>query len=448
MRNERLFLLAALALVLLACSVFPAPAATPPPAENAIATAVAGTLAAAPETPATAAPPSPTPAPTVAPQAAYVVDGDIWLWKPHERTFQLTSSSDARHVCLSPDGQIVAFVRALDKTVVEIWAVNTDGSNLRRLVSADDLARLPQPEEAVGIDIHQMAWIPHTHTLAYSTIPLFVGPGMMPNNDLRLVDADTLAQRTFLEAGQGGRFAFSPDGTRVVVSTASRIDLLWLDGRAPRQQLLAYPPVMTYSEYTFVARPQWASDGSHLLVFIPPSDAMATPTPASTVWYLPADGAPARQLGAFTTAVLWGVGDDTPLFDPTLTYLAYVAAVGENQALHIAAVDGSSDAVYASAPQIEFFGWAPSGLRFAYAMGENPPLLGQVGGVGVPLTDEGMRGVRSITWLTDEIFLFTLGNCTPGGCEWQLRFGALHGESGLLAVTTSGYGAPEISVTR
>ena len=450
MRKPLFALLFLLLLTLLACSLFPAATAAPP-AEDAIATAVAATLAADTSAtsfvPPTEVPPTPSVEAPASPKAVYVLEGNVWLWQPGNPTFQLTTSGDARHLRISPDGQIVAFVRALDETTVEIWAVDIDGRNLRRLVSADDLARIPRPDEAVGTDIGQMEWVPGTHTLAYSTVPLFIGPGLMPANNLQLVDADTAAQRTFLEPGQGGRFAFSPDGTRVVVSTATQIDLLWLDGRAPRQQLLAYSPVMTYSEYTFVARPQWAPDGSHLLVFIPPSEALVTPAPSSAVWYLPADGSAARQLASFTTTALWGVGDNTPLFNPALTHLVYFSEEGETQSLHVAAVDGSSDEVYASAPQITFFGWAPAALQFVYAADENAPLLAQVAGASAPLINESTREVRDVTWLTDDIFLFTLSDCTVDGCNWQLNF-KTPSNSGRLAVTTRVYAMPEISVSR
>ena len=455
MRKPLIVLLFLLLLTLLACSLFPAATAVPS-AEDAIATAVAATLAAdapaASSVPPTEAPPSPPVEPSAPPRAVYILEGNVWLWQPGNPTLQLTTTGDAAWVRLSSDGQIVALLRTIasdvDGAAEEIWLVNTDGSNLRRAVSAEDLARLPRPADAVDLGIAQMAWVPGTHTLAYATMSHFDGPGVALSNDLRLIDADTLAQRTFLEPGLGGRFVFSPDGTRVVVVLPTQIDLLWLDGSAPRRHLFTYPMVSTASEYPFIARPQWSPDGSYLLVFIPPIDPMAVTPQPSTVWRLPADGSSASQIAAFTTARYWGVSDPTPLFDLTLSYLAYMTEEGEEVSLHVAALDGSGDIVLASAPQISFFGWAPSGQRFTYALGDAPPLLAQVDGSTSPLTDEGLREVRRVTWVTDDVFLLGLGHCADGNCNWQLRFDTLSGSGGLLATSTNNYGTFNIDVSR
>ena len=463
MRKPLFALLFLLLLTLLACSL--SPAATPAPsAEDAIATAVAATLAA--DTPATSATP-PTEVsstssvePPAPPRAVYVLEGNVWLWQPGDPTFQLTTSGDTEWVRLSSDGQLVALLRTVARDVEgtaeetwveEIWVVNIDGSDLRCLVSAEDIARLLRPADAVDLNIAQMDWVPGTHTLAYATMTHFDGPGVMLSNDLRLIDVDTLTERTFLEPGLGGRFVFSPDGTRVAVVLPTQIDLLWLDGSTPRRHLLTYPMVSTASEFPFIARPQWSRDGSYLLVFIPPVDPLAVTPQPSTVWRLPVDGSPASQIAAFTTARYWGVSDPTPLFDPTLNYLAYMTEEGEEGeevSLHVAALDGSGDIVLASAPQISFFGWAPLGQRFTYAAGDAPPLLVRVDGSTSSLTDDGLREVRRVVWVTDDIFLLGLGHCATGGCNWQLRFDTLSSSGGLLATTTNNYGISSIDVTR
>ncbi len=436
--RKRFWLIGAL-WVLLACGLW-GPTATEVPSEDVVATWVAATLQAH-ATASPAATPTPTPAPTVQPrpQAAYLVDGNVWLWQPGSAARQLTTTGDVVALRLAPDGQTVALVRALDALTEEIWAVDADGTHLRRLVGAEDLARLPHPEEAEGLGIYAMDWVPGTHTLAFTTRLLLIGPGLVLNGDLYLVDADTLEQRPFLAAGEGGAFVFAPDGQRLVVITPTQVDLLWLDGRAPRQRLLTYEPVLTYSEYAYLVAPQWASDGSYLLTVVPPADPMQQPTPPSTVWRLPTDGSAAVPLAQIATGPFWFPQADTPIFDPSLTYMVYLSQSGDLWSLHWATPDGGRDTVVATAPQVTFFGWAPTGGRFVYALEQNPPLLGQIEGPPVPLTDEGMDRVQEVAWVTDDTFLFVRRLAD----QWGLYAATLGGENRLIATATD---LPQVDV--
>ena len=144
-------------------------------------------------------PPSPTlPPPTPTQQAlrvAYVKNGNVWLWTQGGSTQPLTTAGYVVSLDLSGDGQMVAFQRETIPFHPELWAVNSDGTGERVLVSAADFLALlpgsPNPN-AAGIGPFQYGWRPGTHILAYNTRLLFEGPGLGGNDDLRQVDADTL----------------------------------------------------------------------------------------------------------------------------------------------------------------------------------------------------------------------------------------------------------------
>lgn len=438
--SKHLLLLAALLIATLACGGQAAPS------PEALDTVVAGTLTAIAPPPSTATPlPSPTatPTPTPKPAAVYVLDGDAWYWQPDVAPIQLTTLGQVEEALLSPDGTRVAIFRLVDEINSEFWVVNTDGSDLRQLLAPADFNQPPMPEGALAKAPWQIAWIPGTHTLAYSTLVLHEGPGLITSDDLHLVNADTGERQTLLPAGEGGVFSFSPDGQMLAISLPSRVDLLYLDQRQPRWTVMTYPPVLTYSEYTFRLSPQWAPDSSHLLAWLPPEDPLAEIQPPSAVWYLPTDGAPAYAIAQFTPVRFWFNQNRSALFSSDLSLVAYVALEGDQQSLHLAAVDGSRDVAYTTtpisggmtnAPRITFMGWQPGTNRFVYALNDDPPLLGEIDHDPIPMAANGMTRANKIYWLTENEYLFVRGEWE----NWELRYASLDGANQLLAVSTSG----------
>jgi hypothetical protein len=91
---------------------------------------------------------------------------------------------------------------------------------------------------------------------------------------------------TLLPHGQGGEFIYSPNGQEIAISTATSISLVHTDG-TNRREVLTYPMVATYSEYSFYAMPIWAADSSSLRVAIPPADPLGEPRQPTTLWTIP-----------------------------------------------------------------------------------------------------------------------------------------------------------------
>lgn len=387
--------------------------------------------------------PSATPAgndlPTAVPQSpgesilrvAYIKDGNVHLWTQERGAVVLTSSGNATEVKISDDGLVAAFIRQLDDFHAELWAVNTNGSSERRLVSAADLDALYSQDRqpfTMGIVPHQFQWIPRKKALAFNTRPTFEGPGLSLNDDLHLVDSITYEQTTLLPKGQGGMFYYAPDGSQIAIVTPTQISLVNMDG-SNRRQVLDYEPVTTYSEYFFYAHPNWSPDSSYMLVSIPPEDPLAEPRQPTTLWQASNDGSAAIQLGMVLAMPFFGGGVE---FSSDLSKLAYLSETGEPQQnlreLHIAEVDSSDDFIYHTDQLIEFLGWAPDSTHFVFATGQDRVLqLGQVGAGFQPLTDD-PTAIIGITWVDAESFL--LLKETSGA--WELRLYDLQGAMTMI----------------
>ncbi len=421
----------------LACSL----PSTPEPSD-AVATHVAQTLAAMEgepsptpeigeptEVPATPVPPTPTPAP-VPLHIVYVSDGNVHLWRESSSPTPLTSTGDAVDVKISDDAQVVVFTRKIDDTHEELWAINSDGTNLRNLINAADFDAMTTDSDALTTNLAEFDWVPGTHTVAFNIHPVYMGPGYFIYEDLRLVDADTSTQTLLLPDGQGGQFHYSPDGAKLAVVTATQISILDADG-TNRHDVLSFPIVLTYSEYNFYPQPVWMPDGSALRVVVPPHEPLAEPRPPSAVWHIPADGsAPTKILDVVTIPFFVNV----PALSPNTQQIAFLQAVtpGDDSVreLHLANADGSEDMIYGTGNLI-FEAWSPSGEHFIYSQnGENP----QVGSVGAsPAPISGVTRIRDVEWIRDRKYLYL--NRDAG--SWELWFGTLDAPNALLDSSTS-----------
>jgi hypothetical protein len=437
-----LILLVVVLLVGLACTFSPA-AAPGGPSQDAVATSVAGTLAAGqppiPPAQPVEAPAAPTLTPVVeVPQVLQIAYTDstynLWLWKEGAAPAPLAGTGDVFSVLISDDGTLAAFVRSSNGTNASLWVVNMDGTNSRPLVSAENLLALGKnpaafPEnptmanDIIGVNFYGLQWIPQTHTLAFSSQPYFEGPGLFINNDLQLVNADTGEQSTLLAPGQGGAATYSPDGSKLVVVTPQRISLLNRDG-SNRFEVLTYPQVITYSEYQYYVEPQWAPDSGSLLVAIPPADPLAQPPQATTIYRIPVDGSPAAAVSSVVATFLNNIK-----FSPDMTKMAYTVEAGlpegNQRTLHIANVDGSNDAAYHTGVMVTVDGWSPDSTRFVFSIGDSRSrYLGQIGVGFVPLA-ESIGGVLDATWIGPaRIFLLVdsgsgvdLMSAVPGGAS-------------------------------
>ena len=265
--------------------------------------------------PPTAAPTSePTPMPIYGPfvlHVAFVKDDNVWLWTEEQEAVPLTTIGGVDDVKISDDGAIIAFTHG-----GELWVVNRDGTGERPLVTAEAFAAMERREPEFRVALYRYAWVGRTHTLAFNT-RLDTGYGLVLNDDLRLVNADTAELAVLLPPGQGGEFVYSPDGSQVAIATPGDIFLADADGANPREAL-SYTPVATASEFRYYPEPVWSADSSALRVAIAPPDPYVE-RPQTSIWALRTDGTPAHLMGSIEVA-----RGSQPVFSAYLSQLAYV----------------------------------------------------------------------------------------------------------------------------
>jgi hypothetical protein len=378
------------------------------------------------------------------PAVAFLEAGDLWLWQDGSPTQRLTESSDVIHFLVSEDATVIAFTRALDEYQQELWAINSDGSNLRQLVSvaafteigAHPAAALATDESLTNYGIYRatiptrLQWQPDTHNLAFDTVPNIElanpgGIGGAPaDNTLWLLNADKGERALVVPHGQaGGPYwgdtRFSPDGRTLAIISDTGISLANSDGSNRRDNLITYPSIgLGHSVY--IPPIYWSADSQFLRIVIPNEAEVFTDQERTfTIWQISVEGV-ASPLGTFS-----GFPLDVTL-SPDLSLAAFwrpVTPTSNTRQLHIASVDGAWDVVYATGNSTEFKGWAPDSRQFVYwFFNEQRPYLGRLCQQPIPLVQPLPTGWPTITWLDPTRFLlfsgqesnWTLSLATPG----------------------------------
>ncbi len=415
--NKRIFLaLAVLLLSALACEYLPSPEPTLPP-EDVIATSVAATVAAGEASP-TVDPgvPTDTPAPPPFLRIALAKDGDVWYWEEGAAPVQLTSLGDVLSVHLSSDGTVIAFIREHDWNNHEIYAVNSDGTNIRPLVSLADFATMVIHPDAISALPYRVAWVPGSHILAFNTRFTFEGPGLILGDELRHVDADTPAISTLMPPGTAGDFYYSPDGSQIALVNSTMVSVVDADG-TNRRDLLTFPFIITYSEYALYPTVVWSQDSSFLRAVIPGEDPLNVPPDPTTIWHLPADGSPSSIL---TTLAPVPFFQEAAHLSPDTNKIAYLTMVTPGAPpivdLHIANADGSGDVLYNSGDR-RFEAWSTDGEHFIFTEAGHYP---KVGRIGYPPQDLlGITLMLNVSWVDETRFLYQ--NRLSGSWELWLR---------------------------
>jgi dipeptidyl aminopeptidase/acylaminoacyl peptidase len=406
---------------------------------------------AAPAPPPTATPtpastdeaPSPEPAedaPSVADVwVVYPSEGQLWLVEGMGEPVALTEGALDSAPEFSPDGEWIFFWREMVDGEVEfppaeLWVVRADGSDARRLVTPEDLpGEMAVPagsdtEELLARVPLQVTWVPGREALAFNT-HIAGSYGLATKDDLWIVDLETGEITQLLAEGEGGTFAFSPDGEMLVVSDPTSVSMMTADG-TDRRTLVTFDFVNTASEYAYYPVPVWAPDSSHALVGISSPEPFG-PDPSGTLWRLPRTGEAVR-LGTIPGEVLFATMDDT-LWSPDRSRIAYTTRRGETlptRELVIAAADGSDPLVYVTG-DVQFLNWAPDSRHFTFW--QNRPTevyLGQRGEEsGRLVPEEEAPRVDAVRWVDGRRFVYLVG----GEGENLLRLGTFEGDHTTIA---------------
>jgi hypothetical protein len=373
-------------------------------------------------------------------QVVFTKEGDVWRWQEGGEAMRLTWLGDVRWLAVSDDSLVIAFVRGLDEIAFtrgleeyrtpELWAVNSDGRNVRQLLSADDLKAMAGDDpQILRLTFHGLKWVPGQHILAFDLFSLYDG---QPCDAIWLVNADTGERRVLLPPGKAGKFVYSPDGRQIALITSTAISLVNANGSNQWANLVTYPAVgLGHSAY----RPAvwWATNSRSLRTVVPVTkDFKEVMTLA--IWHIPADGRPPTQLGTVEASGF------SPGLSPDLGYIAFWrpdAPRSNRRNLYLAHANGTGEVIYHTAHLLEFLGWAPDSEHFVFwEFGEWLPQLGHLCGSFAPLTD---TPTASIHWIDTSRFLFV---SSPGASRlrpprehgpWELRLGTVGGTSILIA---------------
>jgi len=399
-------------LTTLACNLT-TPATPAPPVVDAITPDTGGVTPGSPGV--TTEPVLPPPAIALPLEVVYSKAGNIWLWTEVSDTpVQLTSSGTDRSPRLDPSGTRVAFLRGF-----ELWTINTDGSNLRFLVSTAFLASLVPPTTGTGVIhwfqwdlIYPYVWFGTSEQGEAYTIPVF---------DLFSVSADGGSDPFRAGApGYGGVATFSPDGTKVALAQPTKIVFMYhLDGTGYRDAL-TFDIVLTYSEWFYVPEVVWKDDSSEFRTVIPAHDPLGDPSEGTEFWSVPVSGSPVL-LGGFTAVPAFM---DFPRLSPNAMNVLYMMPNGGNSDLYLTGFTIGNE-LYSSYPPSQWgtVGWAPDNTGFVYWMDDTRSLwLGYLGSAAVPLTDT--AHAEQIQWVDLVRLLFI--------SDGDLRLGYAAGASAVL----------------
>ncbi|TFG47696.1 MAG: hypothetical protein E4H33_05460 [Anaerolineales bacterium] len=356
-------------------------------------------------------------------------DGDVWYWEEGGAAAQLTALGDVVNVYLSSDGQVVAFVRQFDWNNLEIHAVNTDGTNIHPLVTLADFATMITIPDAISAVPYRIGWVPGTHTLAFNTRMTFEGPGLILPDELRLVDAETNTLSVLLAPGTAGDFYFSPDGSQIALVTGDQISVVDVNG-SNRRDVLTFPVMITYSEFTYYPPVVWSPDSTYLRASIPPHDPLADPPELTTIWHIPADGSPPNILMTISIAPFF---NSEVQISPDAGKVAYSSMVTPGSPpivdLHITNADGSADVIYDSGDR-RFHSWSTDGEHFIFSEAGHYPKIGRIGYPPLDLT--GITLLVDVSWVDETRFLYL--DRLSG--SWELWLRELGSPGTLLASTT------------
>jgi dipeptidyl aminopeptidase/acylaminoacyl peptidase len=223
--------------------------------QDEVATRVAATLDAlgvGKEVPETESPPiKPTTAPTQdqiqvpIQKIVYTDDENLWIFEIDTAPRQLTHGGGVELVRISSDGGRIAFTRRNPaEGNSELYVINSDGSDETLLLSRLDLNELyPSPAGTEGFDIGSFSFQPGSYRLYFNTLEVFEGLGYRNTNDLFMIDVVSGELTGILPAQAGGKFVFSPNGSKIAIIRPDSLSIINSDGTDYLPEIFSYSPV-------------------------------------------------------------------------------------------------------------------------------------------------------------------------------------------------------------
>lgn len=348
---------------------------------------------------------------------AYTNAGNVWLIQGADPPLQLSFTGHADQVFLSSDGVLVAYVHNdFDGDVFELRVVNTDSSGDRLILDQADFDSLYPLKEARHFLPGQMAFISGSHQLLFNTRAAFESPGLLNNDDVLTIDMDSGSLERLLAPGSGGDFYPSPDGSKLAIIQATSIGFSDSDGSNLHPEVLTFPAVMTYGEYSHYPKPVWSTDSSRFSIVIPSQDPLAL-DPTGTVWVISMDSTSPIETALIDGQSYFPQAFGAPVIAPDLSKVAFMRSAGEQNEEHLvfADEDGGSEIVYTTG-DLRWAGWSPDSSSFVYSVGPMDLMLGTIGESPQPLGN-GMQ----FRWVNSKKYLFLTGSRG----DWTLMQGSV-----------------------
>jgi hypothetical protein len=260
------------------------------------------------------------------------MNGNLYVQAGNHAPRQLTQSEGDVLLRFSDDGERILFYRNPEPFgyhILDLYSIHTDGTHGKMLVTGS----LLEPLGYNGfIEIKSWAYVPGTHQVLFSTrqlstkLPGELSPeGSKLSLDLLSVDMDTGEIKIVLPPGKGGDFVVSPDGSMVAIQVSGHIDVISIDGRMIRQNLVTYTPSQPYE---LVPDMFWTEDSTGLIVALPVDtvyevrrDTCNTDAGARSVWRYTLDGSAPIQIPLDPLPI--GNGSDAFGISPDRNWMFY-----------------------------------------------------------------------------------------------------------------------------
>jgi len=231
---------------------------------------------------------------------AYIVDGNVYIQNGSSQPIKLTNSREDSSPIFSDDGEKIVFYRGKLNDNNNVYSINSNEGLEQELITNDWLAKL-----GAGTKIGPLMFIPGTHHLLFNT---YLCPNENSLVGLFLVDTDTGKIEELLKPALGrylpwggntgwhGNFSVSPDGRLLSVAISGHIDILSIDGKIVRRN------IMTYTRSTPIElfpRQYWLPNSNELIISLPTKTNFGRGyegIPIYTVWRYSLENAIATQI--------------------------------------------------------------------------------------------------------------------------------------------------------
>lgn len=386
--------------------------------------------------------PTPRSVPAAGPLRVYYnKEGNIHLWEEASgTTTALTTFGDVTRLYLSDDGQRLAFLREIKEkqgtlwlTPVALWVMDSNGQNQQQLLSVEDLLAIGNQDNLAAVMLYDLAWVPGSHTLAFNPYAIVAGDGLGGDSyldELRLLDVDSEEQTVLIPRGQGGNFAYSPNGRYIALTTGTEATVVHADGSNRQDGVLTYDAV-GLGHSTLRPPVTWHPNGQSFNVAIAAEDPFAEDA-TFTTWRITAADGHATQLGTFNGFPLPNFGTfGSAVFAPDLSQIAFTqqsTPTSNTRQLYIAGPANEWQVHYFTGYLASFLGWAPDGVHFTFQAADEPLHVGQLCQEPIAVDGPAAAGDTGTTWVDAQQFIYLSGD-TPGNSDLYAIYDLILGSS-------------------